>query len=225
MTDLSLFWINILLPILSIAIPVFATVYTVNNRIKNENKENHKPYLLLDKIESINNIDKFNYHLTPIGKNFAKKYPNVNVDTTETENDINVKLIISNVGYGVASNIKFYDLFTGEQIRGIQASNREQNQRLFTTFDIASNEQKSVQARIINYVDESKDVIVEDKNCILCIYQDLNKNTYNFIISIKVKYKGYYDFSAYQPSSTSYKRVIKENKKGYNIINKRYTEL
>ena len=43
-------FIDLLLPILSIVIPVFATVYTVNNRIKNENRENHKPYLLLDKI-------------------------------------------------------------------------------------------------------------------------------------------------------------------------------
>ncbi|MGE5456601.1 MAG: hypothetical protein ACM3O4_05840 [Ignavibacteriales bacterium] len=225
MNDLSLFWINILLPFLAIVIPVFATVYTVNNRIKNENKENHRPYLLLNKIESINDIDKFSYHLTPIGKNFAKKFPNVNIDTTETENDINVKLIISNVGYGVASNIKFYDLYTGNQIHGTQASNREQNQRLFTTFDIASSDSKNVQARIINFVDESKDDIIEDKNFILCIYQDLNKNTYDFIITITVKYKGYYDFSAYQQTSMSYKRVIKDNKKCYNIINKKYTEL
>lgn len=225
MNDLSLFWINILLPFLAIVIPVFATVYTVNNRIKNENKENHRPYLLLNKIESINDIDKFSYHLTPIGKNFAKKFPNVNVDTTETENDINVKLIISNVGYGVASNIKFYDLYTGNQIHGTQASNREQNQRLFTTFDIASSDSKNVQARIINFVDESKDDIIEDKNFILCIYQDLNKNTYDFIITITVKYKGYYDFSAYQQTSMSYTRVIKDNKKCYNIINKKYTEL
>ena len=35
--------INFVLTIMSIIIPVFATVYTVNSRIRNENKENHKP--------------------------------------------------------------------------------------------------------------------------------------------------------------------------------------
>ena len=32
--ELTTFWVNILLPILSILIPVFATLYTVNNRLK-----------------------------------------------------------------------------------------------------------------------------------------------------------------------------------------------
>ncbi|MDD2377509.1 MAG: hypothetical protein PHD10_00060 [Bacilli bacterium] len=225
MGDLSLLWLNILLPILSIFIPVFATVYTVNNRIKNENRENHKPYLILNKIEAINSIDKFKYHLTPIGKNYQKSFPETNVDITETSNDINVNLIINNIGYGVASNIKFYDLYTGEQVHGTQASNKEKNQRLFTTFDIASNDTKNIQARIINLVEEIDGVIIEDHNRILCIYKDLNDNIYNFIISIHIKSKGYYDFSAYQQSSSSYKRLIKEHKKDYREIRRKYTNL
>ena len=51
------FWLDFLLPILSIIIPVFATLYTVNNRIKNQNRENHQPYVVLD---SIVDIDKIN---------------------------------------------------------------------------------------------------------------------------------------------------------------------
>ena len=55
--ELTTFWVNILLPILSILIPVFATLYTVNNRIKAQNKENHQPYVVLD---SVIDIDKIN---------------------------------------------------------------------------------------------------------------------------------------------------------------------
>ncbi|MDD2435496.1 MAG: hypothetical protein PHO63_04500 [Bacilli bacterium] len=224
MNEISM-WINMVLTILSIVIPVFATVYTVNNRIRNENRENHKPYLILNKIEAIKLIDKFKYHLTPIGRNYKKAFPDVNVDITETNNDINVNLIINNIGYGVASNIKFYDLYTGKQVHGTQASNKEKNQRLFTTFDIASTDTKSVQARIINLVEEEDGVIVEDDNRILCIYKDLNDNIYDFIISIQIKSRGYYDFATYQKSSSSYKRLMKEHKKEYQEIIKRYTSL
>ena len=57
--ELTTFWVNILLPILSILIPVFATLYTVNNRIKAQNKENHQPYVVLDSVfETTDDGDK-----------------------------------------------------------------------------------------------------------------------------------------------------------------------
>ena len=37
---------DMILPILSIIIPVFATVYTVNKRIKAQTRENHQPHLV-----------------------------------------------------------------------------------------------------------------------------------------------------------------------------------
>ena len=57
--ELTTFWVNILLPILSILIPVFATLYTVNNRIKAQNKENHQPYVVLDSVVDIDKINEF----------------------------------------------------------------------------------------------------------------------------------------------------------------------
>lgn len=223
------FWSTILLPVLSIIIPVFATIYTVNNRIKNENHENHQPYLVLRKVESLKSLNKLGYYLTIIGRNYVKhnKYmKEEEIENFESDNTINVDLILKNIGYGVATNIKFYNLLTGHQIHGTQESNLEKNQKLFTTFDIASSEEKNIQARIISYVSEKEaEQGIEDHNRILCIYQDLHANVYSFIITINVKSKGHYDFFAYQPSSKSYKKWIRENKKQYNIIKKTYGEL
>ncbi|MBE6144801.1 MAG: hypothetical protein E7169_04430 [Firmicutes bacterium] len=215
-------FVDSLLPILSIVIPVFATVYTVNNRIKNENKENHKPYLLLDKVRDLNQIDAYSYYLTPIGRNYLEKYPNIDYNDLKGNNDIIVKLILKNIGYGVATNIKFYNLLTAEQVYGTQESSKEQNQKLFTTFDIAANEEKSVQAKLINLLKEEEGIIIEDHIRILCVYQDLNNNIFNFIISINAKENNHYDFFTYQPSSLSYKRWIKENKKQFKSIIKKY---
>lgn len=214
--------INKLLPILSIIIPVFATVYTVNNRIKNENKENHKPYLLLDTVENIKEIDTYSYYLTPLGRNFMSENPNFDYSDSEKHKSINVILKIKNIGYGVATNIKFYNLLTADQVYGTQASSKEQNQKLFTTFDIASGEEKSVQAQILYLLKNEDDVILPDHVRLLCIYQDLNDNISNFILSINTKENNHYDFFTYQPSSASYKKWIKENKKQFISIMKKY---
>lgn len=211
-----------LLPILSIVIPVFATIYTVNNRIKNENKENHKPYLLLETIENIKEIDAYSYYLTPLGRNFMLENPNFSYVDISNYKSINIVLKIKNIGYGVATNIKFYNLLTAEQVYGTQASSKDQNQKLFTTFDIASGEEKSVQARLLYSLKEEDGVIVPDHMRLLCVYQDLNNNISNFILSINTKENNHYDFFTYQPSSTSYKKWIKENKKQFISIMKKY---
>lgn len=210
------FWISIF----SIIIPVFATLYTVNNRIKNENKENHKPYLVLRKIISLDNLNVYKYYLTLTGKNYRSQ--NIDNEKQDENSNISVEFLIRNIGYGVATNIKFYDLLTGDQVKGTQEIVKEQNQKLFTTFDIASNEEKEVQAAIHSLVKDEDGVLVEDHNRILCVYQDLNGNVYNFIITINIKDKEHYDFFAYQRSSRSYHKWIKENKKQYKMIMKKY---
>jgi len=216
--------IDMVLPVISIIIPVFATVYTVNNRIKNENRENHKPYLLLDKVEDIDKIDTYSYYLIPVGRNYLEEYPNIDYNDIKGNNDLTVKLKIRNIGYGVASNIKFYNLLNGNQIHGTQESSKEQNQQLFTTFDIAAEEEKSVQARVINFLKEQDGIIIEDHVRMLCVYQDLNNNVSNFIISINAKENKHYDFFTYQPSSMSYKKWIRENKNQFSIIMKKYKD-
>lgn len=218
------FLVNILLPILSIIIPVFATLYTVDNRIKAQNKENHQPYVVLDKIVNIDKINEYSYYLTPVGRNYLKEHPVIDYSKIESDNDIAIMLNLRNIGYGVATNIKFYNLLTGNQIFGTQASNEEKNQKLFTTFDMEASEQKNMQARVVNLVGVKDGEEIEDHIRMLCVYRDLNENVYDFIISINAKRNNHYDFFAYQPSSRSYAKWKKENKTEYKKIIKSYTE-
>ena len=216
------FVINILLPILGIMIPVFATLYTVDNRIKAQNKENHQPYLVLDKVENIAKINELSYYLTPVGRNYLKEYPVIDYNNLKSDNDITVNLNIKNIGYGVATNIKFYNLLTGDQVHGEQESNGEHDQKLFTTLDVESSDSTHVQARIVNLVGEKNGIEIEDHIRILCVYRDLNGNVYDFIISINAKKNNHYDFFAYQPSSKSYAKWKKENNKEYKEIMRKY---
>lgn len=198
--------LNLTFTILSIAIPVFATIYTAYSRIRNENRETHKPYLVLDKIIKLEELNKYKYYLL-----FSK-------DATISDNSLFVSLIIKNIGYGVASNIKFYNLSTGEEIEGMQERDSKQIQKLFTTLDIASQNEKRLQACIC-------DNKIDDNIKILCIYKDLNENVYDFIINISIKENNNYHFFAYQPSSRSYKQWIKDNKRAYYKIYKKYSNL
>lgn len=206
-------WSNILIPVTSMLITVFATLYTVSGRIKNENKEKHKPYLILEKIDNLKEIDKYKYYLTILGKGKSND---------KDENNLAISLIISNIGYGVASNIKFYDLLRGTQLQGNQKETKNQNQKLFTTLDIANNNEKQIQAQVISKIVKEENIEEIDHSRILCVYQDLNGNVYDFIISINVKTNNTYDFFAYQRTSHSYEKWINQNRKEYKIIMKQY---
>ncbi len=221
-------WTGFIWPLLTVAIPVYATIFTVNNRIKNENRENHKPYLALKKVSDCDSIDKYRYYLILLGRNYLNTNGDINLNSInlkENEKDIAVNLLIENIGYGVATNIRFYNLLTGKPIDGTQENSENRNQKLFTTFDIAANYEKQVQARIISSIINDSNIAIEDHNRILCIYKDLNNNIYNFIISINIKITGHYDFFSYQPSSKSYKKWLLENKKQYKQILRNYKEL
>lgn len=196
-------WTNILVPVASMLITVFATVYTVSKRVENENKEKHKPYLTLNNIEYLKQLDEYKYYYKLKGKNVGDEKQN-----------LNVLLLLENIGYGVASNIKFYNLLTSEEIKGTQTLTNEKNQKLFTTFDIAINQQKKVQFQIENTIKNNKD---ECK--IVCVYQDLNGNVYDFIINIDIKTNDTYDFYTYQRTSHSYNKLINQNQNYNKIMN------
>ncbi len=213
-------WSNILVPVTSMLITVFATLYTVSERVKNENREKHKPYITLNDIEK-KEIDEYKYYLTVYGQKYEElKKENKNIEKNNDEKQyISVTLLLDNIGYGVASNIKFYNLMTGEEIQGSQTLSKEKNQKLFTTFDIATNQQKKIQTKIYKNNSDKQEY---DSCKILCIYKDLNNNIYDLIISINVKTNNLYDFSTYQRTSHSYNNCIKENKNQYKKIVKQY---
>ena len=213
-------YLSIILTILSIIIPVFATIYTGYIGIRNENRESHKPYLVLGEIEKITNVNRFVYFLAILGDKIKKASKEEVEELSKRNSTVNISLALKNIGYGVASNIKFYDLETSKQILGLQESSKTMNQKRFTTFDIPKDREKKVQTCLIN--DRDDNLINEESYCILCIYQDLNENIYDFIIGIDVKKGGAYDFFAFQRSSHSYNKLLKNYRKNYNKILNEY---
>ena len=191
---------TLILTVASIFVPVcatiIATIYTVDNRVKAE----HKPYLVLDNVSNIREIDKRFYYIILNGKNNNDKF---SIETPLQDN-INVKIRIRNIGYGVATNARFYNLENGEKINGLQEEDSDIDQQLFTT-------ERSVQASIPTKKENNK--LREDTINTLCIYQDLNGNVYNFVFAINIKSGGGYSYYAYQPSSHSYKQMMNNYQK------------
>lgn len=201
--------ITLILTVASIIVPVCATiimsVYTVEMRVKAE----HKPYVVLSSISQLSKIDKCYYFITLLGKKLQNKCSREEIkQLVNQNNNIYVKIALKNIGYGVATNIRFYNLDTAEKINGNQEVNESIGQKLFTTFDIGSNEEKGVQTFLVTMSDNGK--ILEDSMNILCIYQDLNGNVYNFVFTINIKSGGGYSYYAYQRSSHSYKKLLKK---------------
>lgn len=212
--------VTLLLTIATIIIPVFATIYTGHIRIRNENKEEHKPYLSLGQIEALKQIDRFSYFFIIFGKSYEQIPKKDIVLRSRTEPTINLSLTIKNIGYGVASNIKFYDLKTSKTVLGVQERSEEINQKKFTTFDISKDTKKRVQVCILPSIE--KDIVQNEEHCILCVYQDLNENIYDFIIGIDMKKGGTFDFFAYQRSSHSYQKLVSAYRDNYKSIMRKY---
>lgn len=213
-------YLTLALTLATIIIPVFATIYTGYIRIKNENREEHKPYLSLGQIETLKKIDRFSYFFLVYGKSYAKKSKKNIIVKSRTEPTVNISLTLKNIGYGVASNIKFYDLNTSKPILGVQERSEEINQKKFTTFDISKDTKKRVQVCILPSIEN--EIVQEEEHHILCVYQDLNQNTYDLIIGIEMKKGGTYDFFAYQRSSHSYQNLVSIYKRNYKNIMRKY---
>lgn len=199
------------------------TVTITNRRIESRDSEQHKPYIVLDNVSLNQKLDIYRYYLIFIGENYRQQNKGLeNNQLIENNKDnLSINLIIKNIGYGVATNVKFYDLLTGKQIIGIQSATNDENQKLFTTLDVADGEEKKIQVRLLAEMNEHN----IEHNRIMCVYKDLNEHVYTFLFAVNVKDKAHYDFFSYQPSSHSYQRWVKENKKQYKEILQRYNDL
>ncbi len=201
-------WNIYIYPLVAILIPVMATIHTLNMRLRNENREKHQPYLILESISNLFHLNKNKYYLTLYSEEDIKN-----------SNELHLEIFLKNIGYGVATNVKFYNIKDSEQINGCQRLDDNINQKLFTTFDIASSEDRKVQF-VIRYNNS-----MVNNYRILCVYQDLNHNVYNFMMAINIKKKNKFDYFSYQPSSLSYQRAYNENRKNIEKILKEYKNL
>lgn len=144
--------------------------------INNQNKQDHKPHLNLLKIEEEEVI-----------------YPIHFVNSSNYENDRKkifdeyMKITLENKGYGIASNIAFYNLLTGEECPATYAESASLDQR-YETNEIYKDDKKTFNFcfKFNNEkIDKSKNK--SDFVYLLCDYQDLNSNHYQSIIGVVVK--------------------------------------
>ena len=71
--------ITLILTIASIVVPVLATLYSTLYTVMSRVKAEHKPYIILHKIEQLSKLDKCLYFIVLIG-NKIKKH-NIRIDT------------------------------------------------------------------------------------------------------------------------------------------------
>ena len=76
--------------------------------------------MVLGEIEKINEVNRFMYFLAIMGDKLKKVTPAEAEELSKLESTVKVSLSLQNIGYVVASNIKFYDLESAKQIIGLQ---------------------------------------------------------------------------------------------------------
>ena len=56
--------LTIIFSSLTLIVTVVVAIYTVHGRVKNENKEKHKPYLILKSLQILKKLDQYKYYIT-----------------------------------------------------------------------------------------------------------------------------------------------------------------
>lgn len=208
------------LPILAIVASIFTTVYNVktvnkntNKQIANQNKETYRPRLRLKGFTNIDrSLEKPEYMF------FSNEY---NINNYKI---ICTKLELENIGYGIANEITFYSLNSGQPVCSGYGCEELINQRSFCTEEIV---QKGTESYQFSFIFSDIENIKPDIPCIiLCNYKDLSGNNYKLIITYIykkskesiIKNDCSFDEYYYQEGSTYYNNMVKIYSNQYNQI-------
>lgn len=216
-------WLLLIVPTVLSIINVWIVNANTNKQIKNQNKETYRPRLKLLSANRVN-FDHSNYH-----KYYAHSlyYTDKN-----SKASITLKIELENIGNGLANDLQFYMLNSGEKCVGHQWLDNDKNQILSSTEEIPKGNKKE----IIFDLNFNRDRLKKQEDgfdgddCVLliCNYRDLNKNNYKILIGIILKKvdwnesfdlkeehieKMIFDYYYYQEDTKQFKGMI--NKKMY----------
>lgn len=213
-------WLSqIIVPIVIAGITAYVNIKYVNKntnrQISNQNIQSTRPRLKLEEVIKANSKD--------MNKKGSYELISKNVDKAQ---DILLffKITLKNIGYGIANDIKFFNLHNGCICPQKLFMNFHENQTMFQTEEIANGDKCSFDFRIIFNQQEKNVVGIEDDNVLLlCNYKDLYNTNYNLIIGIRYKGKNYKDIDVvdyfyYQEGTYYYDEIIKKYKKNYENI-------
>ena len=108
--DYFVFIVPLVVTIVTTIINVWLVNKNTNKQIENQNKETYRPRLSLKSIRSVPN-DDYERHL------YAHS---VNFDENKEKAVLYVDVVLENIGNGIANDISFYTLNSGEKCLGIQ---------------------------------------------------------------------------------------------------------
>lgn len=207
-------WLILIVPAILSLVNVWIVNSNTNKQIKNQNKETYRPRLKLKNIERAQNVDYIHSYYAH-SKHFQEE---------QNKGNIKFKIQLENIGTGLANDIQFYILNSGERCFGYQIGNSYQNQILDSTEELPVNQTLDVYFNIYfnREIIKDKENFLGDYVLLICNYQDLNKNNYKILIEIKVKelewnseYDGenelekvIFDYRYYQENTNRFNKAI-----------------
>lgn len=217
-------WLMLIVPTLLAIINVWIVNSNTNKQIRNQNKETYRPRL---KLLSVNRL--------PCGYSNHHKYYAHSLYYTDNDSkaSMTLKIELENIGNGLANDLQFYMLNSGEKCIGYQWNESNKNQVLDSTEEIPKDNKKEIIFDFNfnrNKLKKQADGF-EGDDCVLliCNYRDLNKNNYKILIGIILKKvdwnenydidgkehveKMIFDYYYYQEDTKQFKGMI--NKKLY----------
>ena len=223
-------WMLIFIPILTAIINVYIVNRNTNKQIANQNKETYRPRLKLKNVQITQCNDK-EHILYAHSKNYKE-------ENEEISQYFEIEL--ENIGNGLANDISFYMLNSGEKCYGYQFNNDNDNQILDSTIEIPVNKE----GKVLFNIDFDKNSINPEKEppnnndlvLLVCNYKDLNNNSYQILIGIIIKkytvneeyekrhfdeYSIVFDYYHYQENTNEFNNMVKKDiyKDNYSIIN------
>jgi hypothetical protein len=190
---------------------IFFIVKNTNRQIKNQNKELHKPYIV---------VENFSTKLAESPPNNYNEYSIYNAlkKLNDYPSGINSIFEIKNVGYGLATNIMFYGI--SETIAHRLDIDKEDDVQYFFTKYLSHDDVNNMEIMVSpkqvdsNYLPTTFNLMM--------FYSDLNFNIYSTLISITMPGRSKITF---HPQNTiNYRLLLNTHKVNYKKLLKEYVK-
>lgn len=161
-TDLDL---TALITFIGIVLGLIGVLWSTNKQIRNQNKQNQRPYIIITDINTIplnhevKNLEESrtsykiecdNYYnmMSSLGKQ------NVKIPFKYTTNNKFVYIVFENIGFGVAHNIVLYNISNESKV--LRESPYATDGEMGSTFDIKPNEKINKKTNLFNKPNKEK---------------------------------------------------------------------
>lgn len=213
---------------------IIGVIWSTNRQIKNQNKESHRPYIAITGLPDITKQED---------KLLRKEYCTCDKITTDKviknsvlkTTDGKRVLCISNIGYGVAHDVKIISLYNNKDAH-YKVFKLAIDDALRDTIDVPNGESVELLLDITYSVNKLKQVgkpkagkaaYVYDYNskdfCDFAIcYRGLNENMYCTIVSIMIDYSGSFTYTYYSEKTVKFNKKLEEYNIKYDHIKQNY---